>query len=132
MSQAKVDKYKQEKANRKKEVAKQRRNRKIKYVAGVLVGILFLVWIGYSVFKEIETAKQDESKSIAASIAYEEWLEEYSKHLATSTAKENTSSKEDASTTKAGETTTGKSEDTSSSEETTSAKETSEETTSAQ
>ena len=48
MSQAKVDKYKQEKANRKEILAKEKRNKKItKFVAGVVVGVV-AVWIGVS------------------------------------------------------------------------------------
>ncbi|MBQ6843660.1 MAG: hypothetical protein IJO60_03370 [Agathobacter sp.] len=48
MSQAKVDKYKQEKANRKEILAKEKRNKKItKFCAGVVVALL-AVWIGVS------------------------------------------------------------------------------------
>ena len=48
MSQAKVDKYKQEKANRKEIMAKEKRNRMIaKVCGGVICGIL-AVWIGVS------------------------------------------------------------------------------------
>ncbi len=48
MSQAKVDQYKKEKANRKETIAKEKRNKKItKFCAGVVVGIL-AVWIGVS------------------------------------------------------------------------------------
>lgn len=48
MSQAKVDKYKQEKANRKETMAKEKRKKKLaKFAAGVVVGFL-AVWIGVS------------------------------------------------------------------------------------
>ncbi len=48
MSQAKVDKYKAEKANRKETVAKERRNRKIAKVCTTIVGIALVAWIAVS------------------------------------------------------------------------------------
>ncbi len=49
MSQAKVDQYKKEKANRRETVAKEKRNKKImKFVSGVVVGLV-AVWVGVSV-----------------------------------------------------------------------------------
>lgn len=48
MSQAKVDKYKAEKANRKETVAKEKMKKKItKFGAGLVLGIL-AVWIAFS------------------------------------------------------------------------------------
>ena len=48
MSQAKVDKYKQEKANRKEILAKEKRQKAImKFGAGVVCGLL-AIWIGVS------------------------------------------------------------------------------------
>lgn len=48
MSQAKVDKYKAEKANRKQTVAKERRKRSVTKACGVVVGLALVVWIGIS------------------------------------------------------------------------------------
>lgn len=54
MSQAKVDKYKQEKANRKETIAKEKRVKKItKFCTGVVVGLL-VVWIGFSTVDAIK------------------------------------------------------------------------------
>ena len=48
MSQAKVDKYKKEKANRKEIMAKEKRQKSItKFCAGVICGLL-VAWIGVS------------------------------------------------------------------------------------
>ena len=48
MSQAKVDKYKQEKANRKEILAKEKRQKAVmKFCAGVVCGLL-AVWVGVS------------------------------------------------------------------------------------
>lgn len=48
MSQAKVDKYKQEKANRKQTMAKEKRNRSITKACVTVVGLALVVWIGIS------------------------------------------------------------------------------------
>ena len=54
MSQAKVDKYKQEKANRQQTIKKEKRMDKIKVAAGSLVVLVLAVWIGISVFDKVE------------------------------------------------------------------------------
>lgn len=48
MSQAKVDRYKQEKSNRKETMKKQRRMHKIRCVAAGVVAVVLLGWLGYS------------------------------------------------------------------------------------
>lgn len=48
MSQAKVDKYKQEKANRKQTLAKQQAKRKMQKLVGGLVAVVFVGWVGIS------------------------------------------------------------------------------------
>lgn len=53
MSQAKVDKYKEEKYNRKQIIQKQKRNRLIAQVVGVIVCIAIVGWIGYSAYGSI-------------------------------------------------------------------------------
>lgn len=61
MSQAKVDKYKKEKANRKETLAKQKRNKKItKFCAGVAVAALAL-WIGVSTVDAIKANRPVET-----------------------------------------------------------------------
>ena len=51
MSQAKVDRYKEEKKNRKKIMAKEKRMRIAGYVAGCLVAAGIIGWAGYSVYE---------------------------------------------------------------------------------
>ncbi len=61
MSQAKVDQYKKEKANRKETIAKDKRNKKItKFCAGVAVGLL-AVWIGVSTVAAIKESRPVET-----------------------------------------------------------------------
>lgn len=50
MSQAKVDKYKQEKANRQKIMKKQKRLHRLEMTAIALVSVVFIGWVGYSVY----------------------------------------------------------------------------------
>ena len=130
MSQEKVNKYKEEKANRKKEVAKKKMQKKLYTILGAVLGIALVAWIGVSVYLEIKADQEYESSVKAAQEAWSEWLEDY---YATSTAAttgekgtgdETTSASEKTTgdeTTSAAETTTG-GETTSEEETTTSAK----------
>ena len=54
MSQAKVDRYKEEKKNRKKIMAKEKRMRIAGYVAGCLVAAGIIGWAGYSGYSAYE------------------------------------------------------------------------------
>ena len=48
MSQAKVDKYKQQKANRKQILAKEKRNRALTKAGLTVFGLVLVAWIGIS------------------------------------------------------------------------------------
>lgn len=54
MSQAKVDRYKQEKANREQIMKKEKLVRRLEYAAGILVVCLIIVWCGVSVYQKAE------------------------------------------------------------------------------
>ena len=49
MSQAKVDKYKKEKANRKKEMAKQKTEKIIGIICGCAILVAIVGWAGYTI-----------------------------------------------------------------------------------
>ena len=55
MSQEKVNKYKEQKANRKKEVKKEKTTRILTSFIGAVVGIALVAWIGYSAYDMIAT-----------------------------------------------------------------------------
>ena len=80
MSQEKIDRYKEEKANRKKNVSKQKRNALLAKIAGVIVAIGIVVWFGWSGYRSYQQHKEEESYNKAMAQAWEE----YSKSLATS------------------------------------------------
>lgn len=61
MSQAKVDRYKEEKANRKKIMARQKRNHVIAVICGWLVAIAIVGWAGYSAYNIYESKKPVET-----------------------------------------------------------------------
>lgn len=61
MSQAKVDQHKIEKANRKKTMAKEKRNRMIAKICATVVGLGLLVWIGISVVEFVKENKPVET-----------------------------------------------------------------------
>ena len=120
MSQEKVDKYKQEKANRKKEIAKAKAKKKLYVISGVVVALLFVGWLVYSVFAEIQQA-EDESRQQSE---YESILQQMLEERATATTGSGeTTTAGDGETTTAGgdETTTTSDKPSSSEEETTSA-----------
>ena len=54
MSQAKVDKYKKEKANRKKEMAKQKTE---KIIGGCAILVAIVGWVGYTGYNYYEDNK---------------------------------------------------------------------------
>lgn len=61
MSQEKVDKYKQEKANRKKTMAKEKLKKKLYILLGAVITAAFVGWIGWSVYAEKKAAAEQEA-----------------------------------------------------------------------
>ncbi len=57
MSQAKVDAYKKEKANRKQSMAREKVKRTIGKVCASLVAVALVAWIGYSGVKSFENRR---------------------------------------------------------------------------
>ena len=62
MSQAKVDRYKQEKANRTKIMKREKQKKLAAKIGACFVGALLVVWIGFSVYDKVhvETPKSYE------------------------------------------------------------------------
>ena len=59
MSQAKVDKYKQEKANRKEIMRKEKMQRTIRTCVAVVVAVVVAGWAGYSAYNSYTTEKAE-------------------------------------------------------------------------
>ncbi len=57
MSQAKVDRYKQEKANRKSNMKKQKMLSRVRVTVAALVAVALVGWCGYSVYSRLEANK---------------------------------------------------------------------------
>lgn len=57
MSQAKVDRYKEEKANRKKTMEKEKMLRRVKTAVAVLVAAVIVGWAGFSGYRVYENNK---------------------------------------------------------------------------
>lgn len=57
MSQAKVDRYKEEKKNRKQTIKKEKRNRILERTVGVLIAAAIVCWIGFSVYSYYQEKK---------------------------------------------------------------------------
>lgn len=62
MSQEKVDRYKQKKANRAKLIKREKRQKLAAQIGAGVIGIALCVWIGFSVYDKVhvETAKSYE------------------------------------------------------------------------
>lgn len=61
MSQAKVDRYKEEKANRKKIMAKEKRKHIAAVICGWVIAIAVVGWAGYSAYRTYENNKPMET-----------------------------------------------------------------------
>lgn len=57
MSQAKVDRYKKEKANRQQIMKKEKMERTVWKVGGSVVVLIMVGWIGFSAYNMIEASK---------------------------------------------------------------------------
>jgi hypothetical protein len=57
MSQAKVDRYKEEKANRKKIMAKEKLMSRIRVAIGCLIAVAIVGWAGFSGYRAYENNK---------------------------------------------------------------------------
>lgn len=61
MSQAKVDRYKEQKANRKKIIAQEKRRHMAAVVCGWLVAVSIVGWAGFSAYNIYENRKPVET-----------------------------------------------------------------------
>lgn len=61
MSQAKVDQYKKDKANRQKIIKKQKMMHRLEMVAITLICVLVVGWIGYSVYDKVSSNQEKET-----------------------------------------------------------------------
>ena len=57
MSQAKVDRYKEEKKNRKQTMKKEKRNRVLARTVGVIIAAAIVCWIGFSGYSYYQEKK---------------------------------------------------------------------------
>jgi len=112
MSQEKVDRYKQEKANRKKEVAKQKMKNKLYVIGGALAGIVLVVWIGFSFVWEAQQREKDEAAMKSQQAMWQSYFDSVLNSSATTTKKNDTTSSKDESTTGGEKETSSKEEST--------------------
>lgn len=57
MSQEKVNRYKEEKANRKQIMAKEKRQKAIRKAVGAVVAVVLIGWIGYSAVDTYQSSR---------------------------------------------------------------------------
>jgi hypothetical protein len=63
MSQAKVDRYKEEKKNRQKNLKKEKRHENLLKACGVLVACVIVGWVGYSGYSAYSGSTVAEGKT---------------------------------------------------------------------
>lgn len=68
MSQAKVDRYKQEKANRKKIMRKEKRLLFLEKLGGCLLCAAVIVWLGYSVYDSVQKSDDTAAETITTEV----------------------------------------------------------------
>ena len=61
MSQAKVEQYKKDKANRKKIMKREKQKRILEYSICGILAALVLVWIGFSIYQKVQPAVAPEN-----------------------------------------------------------------------
>ncbi len=64
MSQEKVDKYKKEKANRKKLMKKEKLENAVRKCVVAVIGLLLVCWIGYSAYDMYDSNKEPEKAEV--------------------------------------------------------------------
>ena len=64
MSQAKVDKYKKDKMNRKKNMQKDKAKRVLRHIAVGVVSLALVGWLGYSVYNVYESSKPQQTAEV--------------------------------------------------------------------
>lgn len=64
MSQAKVDKYKEQKANRKEIMKKEKRHNQIVKASAAVIGVVMIGWVGFSAYDAYQSAQPRETVEI--------------------------------------------------------------------
>lgn len=77
MSQKKVDAYKKEKANREKNIKKEKRILALEKLAGILICAAAVCWIGYSVYNKVQNNDNKETvvqETVMDTVAMDDYL----------------------------------------------------------
>ncbi len=61
MSQKKVDYYKEQKSNRRNIIKKEKRMQMIERIVGTIIGLVLVVWVGFSVYNKVTQAPEPEA-----------------------------------------------------------------------
>lgn len=97
MSQAKVDKYKAEKANRKEIMAKEKRQKMLVKIVGSIIGVVLVAWIAVSAGVSIYNSRPVD-KIYVTTAGLDEYLNGLSKEEAESETDKEDSKEDEKST----------------------------------
>ncbi len=85
MSQKKVDEYKREKANRDKSIKREKKILLLEKIAGVVVCLLAVVWIGYSAYGKMTENQETQTTQTEMDVSA---INDYTNELAESLTSE--------------------------------------------
>ena len=77
MSQEKVNRYKEEKKNRKELLAKEKKQKAIRRVVGTVIAVVFVAWVGFSAVDTYQNSRPREVVEVDYT-AVDEFLNEIS------------------------------------------------------
>lgn len=107
MSQQKVEQYKKEKKNRKKNIARQKRQAAIRNCLVTLVIAAFIGFIGFSIYKDYIYKEPSNNEPVTYSLSEKEISKVWEEYHETTTAEGETTSGEEETTSNEDTTTSG-------------------------
>ncbi|MBQ8306887.1 MAG: hypothetical protein IJX90_11800 [Blautia sp.] len=86
MSQKKVDYYKEQKANRKEIIKKEKRVQLLERIIGTLIAIAVVCWVGFSIYSKVTTVPETEAGEVQETVINTNALSDYMDSLMTEEA----------------------------------------------
>ena len=86
MSQKKVDYYKEQKANRKEIIRKEKRVQLLERIIGTLIAIVAVCWVGFSIYSKVTTVPETEAGAVQETVINTNALSDYMDSLMTEEA----------------------------------------------
>ena len=86
MSQKKVDYYKEQKANRKEIIKKEKRSQLLERIIGTVIAVAAVCWVGFSIYSKVTTVPETEEGQVQETVINTNALSDYMNSLLTEEA----------------------------------------------